>query len=205
MKPFWKSKTFAGLLITVIGVAKDACGWEWLDVAEADRAINLGLELAGIAISAYGRLKAQEGLFVRAPKIVPPILLAVVAVTAGCATAESAEKAGQGAVRNTASAWNSVATTEDSALLRDGAGAASEGTEIPVLDGEGKIVTDGLGQPVFMRIARGVRDINLFYGDVEITASTNTQGTSDATQAATQTPENKPGEGASVTIPLAPK
>lgn len=125
-----------------------------------------------------------------------PLILAVLAI--GCSTTgPSDQMAGQQPVRGTSSAWNSVATTEAAGTLRDTLGRASEGVEIPLLDKDGKPVLTPEGKPVTIVVGRGLRDVNLFFGETTISAETTVSGS-----AAGNTLPNAPAPSNTPNVPV---
>lgn len=104
-------------------------------------------------------------------------LIVIVALLAACTTQPITEKAGQGTNHLSTSAFNSASSNEQPAHFNGGTSGASEGVEIPMLDKDGKPVLDKDGKPVSMRLGRGLRDVNFFFGETRISAETTVSGT----------------------------
>lgn len=115
-------------------------------------------------------------------------LIVVFFVLVACAT--GTEKAGQGTTKANSNAWNSASSVEGNARLTGGTSGISEMTEVPLLDKDGKVVLDGKGNVVTIKVGRGFRDLNIFNGETRITSEAHISGTSEATQGQTQTPSN---------------
>lgn len=69
------SRTIVGLIIAFFGFIKTHLKWDWFDAAEAEKFLNMAIELVGIALAWYGRVKSKGQVNAIGFRKVTPLLL----------------------------------------------------------------------------------------------------------------------------------